>query len=1214
MHYRFRTVGLRIFLLTLLASACVLLFHTPVAAQQSSKTLDSIRVARQRSLDSAKTARQHTLDSAKASRDAALAIQKAAQKKRTDSLAAIRKYKESKKYQDSVTKSRQARVDAMKAIQQARIDSMKLARQHVTDSMTRARTAITTALKAAQKKRTDSLGAIRKYRESKRYSDSVAVVRKTRLDSLKLARKEINDSATAARKRVIDSATAARKLINDSTIAVRKKYMDSVKVVRKAKSDSLAVVKAAREKAAKQREKDRVKKMELAVNIKIQKKREAWSNEKMLKKSWSTPRKVVQNTFTRYNYYFNADRRMDDALLNMQRMKRESYDTLLALYPFDPDLDSMALKPDMDSIIQKASVGIQIHDPRTKWGDDLYLLLGQAFYYKGDYVNAATAFRYIVSLRELEKKNKEKNKPVSSRNRAQPSIVEADKKGALDFLKHQAVHNEALLWLAHTYTEANKIGEAESVLDLLIADPNFPESLKGRYALEKAYLDLEQHNYRSAAPNLFVASNDESLPSWLRIRAAFLTAQLYQEQGKYKEAAERYEKVVDLHPKIDMDFYARKNIAYSMMSAGGKQEDAVASLKAMLKDGKYLAYYEQVYYVLGRLEANGNNTAAAETYLRKGLNAGRTTRKQRALSFAALGDVYYTTGNYVQSKLSYDSAAILGGRENTDPIFVNAAKRSKSLDAVAAPSNTIHTQDSLLALAAMSEKDQRAAIRKYIRTLEQRMSDSIARAESGGPVTAALPDGAPGEGTTSWYFSNPTLVQQGYNEFKRKWGNRTLADNWRRAAAAGAGNFAGAVPIGTEPSAGAAQLDERGLPTEESLLAGIPKTTAEQEASKKLVRRAYVDLASAYVKQLEDYPRATKTLDDLDRRFAGHEYQAEALYLGYLTFLRQNQTAKAQSFANQLMQQYPATEWAALVRPASANEDGSGALASNASVAGFYDETYGLMQQRQFAEVLRRSRDGQRQYPDPRYTSRFQIMEAMALAGSGDYNRADTVIGAVLGSSPTDTLRIWAETVKTYINNNKPKDTTRPNVPYNTGVIDPGSIPEATNAVPANGTPIPATSPVPGTTVPAVADSSKNNAANGNIQPLPTPADAPKAFTYKPQDEHLFIFAFPKMEPRAMGVKAATGDFNTLKFSGQPLAVSAEMLSAQQGFVVVRGFSNAAKAKIYLNTFRGTSVLFREYKAGEYKLFSISAENYKKLIADRSIQPYLTYYKAHYPQ
>ncbi|RYG49273.1 MAG: tetratricopeptide repeat protein, partial [Chitinophagaceae bacterium] len=604
---------------------------------------DSIQKARKEFAEASRIARQKSVDSAREVRLRYADSLKSARKKVTDSLATIRKYKESKKYKDSLSRARAAKIDSARIVRAQFFDSVKAVRQQAIDSMNLARKRNTDSIRSIQKARADSLASIRNYRESKRYKDSVAFVRQSKLDSTRAARKAENEILVAERKRVLDSAASVRQAFNDSLKAERTKVADSIKLVRKARADSLTKMKENREKLTKSREKLSLEKKELAFQLKIKKKREVFSNEKMLKKKWSVPRKIIQNTYTRYNYYFNADRKMDEALDNMQRMRKENYDSLLALFPFDPDRDSTALAPDMDSIIQKASVGIQIHDPRTKWADDLYLLLGQAYYYKGNYDQATTAFKYIISLNQQRKAKELKEMAAKKKKSVKKdySIVEPDEDKFLDFLKHESANNEAILWLARTFTESHKEKDAESILDLISTDKNMPEELHGRLALERAYLNISQGRSDLATGQLSVVAAEKSLPEWLRLRASYLNGQLLYNQGKYNEAATQFQEAIDLHPKIEMDFYARRNLAYSLMEQGGNQETATASLRHMLNDGKYLPYHEQVYYVLGRLSANSGDYKDAVTYLKKSVEGAKTTRRQKAISFASLGNVYY---------------------------------------------------------------------------------------------------------------------------------------------------------------------------------------------------------------------------------------------------------------------------------------------------------------------------------------------------------------------------------------------------------------------------------------------------------------------------------------------------------------------------------------------------------------------------------------------
>lgn len=1152
------------------------------AAASRKHILDSSRAAQAKYLDSVKTARQVELDRMNAIR-----------KKRTDSLAAIRKYKESRRYRDSVEKAKERRLDSIQTVRKARTDSITAARKRVTDSTIAVRKAVTDSIKAIQKKRSDSLGKIRKYRESKRYADSVQVVRKLRADSIKDIREARADSLMAARKKITDSAAAARKARADSVTAARKVISDSLAAARKIKSDSLAQMKAKREKDSKLREKQKEDKAKLALEVKIKRKQEAYNNENMLKKRWAFPRSVMQNTTTRFNYYFNANQKMDEAIENMQRFRKENYESLIPLYPFNPDRDSSVLAPDMDSIIHKASLGIQIHDPRTKWGDDLYLLLGQASYYKGDYKNATDAFKYTVSLRDKKKKKKK-----SSNSRPKPkgpsSVVVEEKRGISGIIAHRSVHNEAILWLARVLTQQHKEGEAESVLDLVETDPNFSGSLAGRIALEKSFIRLSQQDYKGAITPLTQVTTDKKLPDWIRRRAAYINGQLQQRYGDYTASVESFKAVISMHPPVDMDFYSKKNLATSQMLAGGDQKDAIVMLKGILKDGKFSQYYEQVYFLLGQLSVNSGNQEEAITYLNKAITAPRSTEANKAQSYATLGDIYYGQRKYEYAKNSYDSAAAFMGDNPEGEQMQTALRRSVVLGNLTTPLRTIRHNDSLLRLSEMDEKEQRAVVRRYIKVLEDRRADSLFEAENAG-VNAAMKNtgNSSASGTrnnyANWYFSNGAQMQKGFNDFKQKWGSRPLADNWRRSNAGG-----GFVQNDLSNSGNEAGVDNSGIPTEESLLAAIPKTKAEKDTALLEIRTAYVAGANAYVKDLEDYPPAVDMLDTLDRRFPKHEFDAEALYLRYMIAVKQSKFDSAKLYKNQLQAEHPNSEWAKLVQP---TEDGNGAALALSVVAKHYDSTYSYMLNRYYDTSLARSKEGQHIYRQSPYQDRFQIIEATSQAMLENYNAADSVLNIFMTkhTDPNDSLKRWGDALLKYVSEKKAIVAKR--------IQDSLSRIDTAKRVPVipQGEPIAA----PGAAAPG-------EQGKPPVEPVVPASAAPVSYVFNGNEEHYAVFTFKAMEQRTKGVQAAIDDFSKFKFGSLQLQTEVQMLTPTSGVILVKKFANKNQALIYVNSLKKTKQIFREYQPGEYEVLMISSSNYIKLATDKNLEEYMRFYKSKY--
>ncbi|GAA4453534.1 hypothetical protein [Rurimicrobium arvi] len=1126
--------------------------------------LDSVRDARKEVTDALNARRKESLDSAIAARKLISDANKSRMQRRTDSLSSIRKYRESKHYKDSVTRQRNVKLDSIRSFRQHIIDSAKDSRKKILDSSVAARKKITDSARAIIKHKSDSLAVIRKYRESKRYRDSVQVTRQSRLDSIKAVRKIYSDNILSQRKKMLDSMTKARKERLDSVAKVRKFKADSLKVIRDARADSLAKKKEAREKQLKADQKKKEDKMKLAFELKIKKKHEAWSNEKMLKKKWSLLRRTFQNMFTRYNYYYNAHRKMEEARQNMLRRKKDDFEKTIPLFPFDPNKDSTVFASDMDTIIRKASIGIQIHDPRTKWADDLYLLMGQAYYYKGNYDMAEKVFKYVIGMKNTNIYKNMKKKPKTVKSDGSP--LEKERKGILKFLKHKPVHNDAVLWLTRTYTDSKRISEAEAILDLLDASTTLSEKMKGKIALERANLFIQQGATRAASEQLSKVAKSKAIDNITRQRASFLNGQLQMDMGIYDSAANSFKTNIALHPAIDMDFYARKYMAASVASGGGDQTKSMIALKRLLKDGKYAPYYEQVYFILGRLAANSGNDAEAISSFTKSLQQPKTTKKQKAITFAAIGNIQYRNGQYAQAQRSYDSASYFSKGAENDPDVVLAIRRAKSLDKIKDPSIQLHAQDSLLKLSAMSEKEQKAAIRRYLKYLEKQKADSANMAANAGAESSLAASGAAGSGSSGWYFASPVAVQQGYNDFKRKWGSRPLADNWRRGSAlTGISSGSG--------SSDTTDVEEETSPelTEAALFAAIPRKESELANVRKKIILSYLTLADAYVNDVEEYKEALNTLDTLDARYPNHEYPDQVLSLRYKAQLRLNNLEQAEKYRSELMEKYAASEYAKAL--GNSVNDTTDTKAVQSDVATFYEETYDAVMNRDYTSVITRSAKAQRNFGDPVYTRKFRILEALAYAGAQQYTVADSLITKYIKEYPADSLRPWADAIVKNIKEQRAADTT--------GDSAKVVIPKA------------------------LADSALAAAAKPVVPVIPD------TYTYKPKMKHYCIFLFGKPDAKTAGFRSGISDYSRMK-EGKVLDATQQMLNADECMVVCKEFDNAKSALAFMNMAKKEPLLFREIPAGSYKSFVISQENFLKLVADKSAAAYLKFYGSKY--
>ena len=73
---------------------------------------------------------------------------------------------------------------------------------------------------------------------------------------------------------------------------------------------------------------------------------------------------------------------------------KDNYAKLLPFYSYSLD-NTASQKTELDSVIYKATAGILLHDLRSDWVDNFYLLIGEAYYLRKDYDSASMTFQFI---------------------------------------------------------------------------------------------------------------------------------------------------------------------------------------------------------------------------------------------------------------------------------------------------------------------------------------------------------------------------------------------------------------------------------------------------------------------------------------------------------------------------------------------------------------------------------------------------------------------------------------------------------------------------------------------------------------------------------------------------------------------------------------------------------------------------------------------------
>ena len=154
------------------------------------------------------------------------------------------------------------------------------------------------------------------------------------------------------------------------------------------------------------------------------------------KKSWIN--RQYHNTTAKYNGYFNGNESIKSGLKKIHKNHTDDYTEILVVFPEGDLKKNQTAKSQMDKAIRKGSVVIQKHSMKIKgkeycrWIDDNYLMLGKAYFYKGDFDEATKTFNFIKS----------------------------------EYNKNE-IRFEAALWLVRAYIQKKDFTSAESELDEL---------------------------------------------------------------------------------------------------------------------------------------------------------------------------------------------------------------------------------------------------------------------------------------------------------------------------------------------------------------------------------------------------------------------------------------------------------------------------------------------------------------------------------------------------------------------------------------------------------------------------------------------------------------------------------------------------------------------------------------------------------------------------
>ena len=616
----------------------------------------------------------------------------------------------------------------------------------------------------------------------------------------------------------------------------------------------------------------------------------------------------------RYNTYYNGKVAYDEGMYTKEKGHKDNYTELLPVFLVGNESSRTTGSGNFETTITKCQKAIQQHSisrrPKVE-GDKkstpkmkaylaqkefnpflrhAWMLMGEAQFQKGDFLEAASTFSYITR-----------------HYATQPLIV-----------------NEARAYLIRCYTELEWYYDAEDVVSRMKRD-TISSRVRKLADFSEANLLLRQERYDEALPYLKKAVKHAS-SNLQEARLHFLIGQILQHQGKNAEAFKAYQSCVSKNPPYELAFNARIRQT-EVMSGGSEVKKMVRRLKNMASEDKNKEYLDQIYYAMGNIYLAQRDTANAISAYEKGREKSTRNGIEKGILVLRLAEIYWEQGRYDLAQACYAEA--IGSLHKEHDKYEEVKHRSAVLDALVPFTSAIHLQDSLLYLSTASEKERNEAIDRVIEELKRKekaeralAADSAANArmQENGQVPSKQERPKQQTGADkSWYFYNTTAVTQGKQTFKRNWGNRKLEDHWRRSNRTviafeddnsnedgEASDSIATDSLATDSIAEDKELSEIEDPHNRAYyLAQIPFTDEQKEAAHAIIQESLYEAAIIEKDRLEDFPLAERTFTRLYSDYPEFEKMEEVYYQLFLLYSRWGRTDRAEEFRSLLATYYP---------------------------------------------------------------------------------------------------------------------------------------------------------------------------------------------------------------------------------------------------------------------------------------------------------------------
>ena len=859
----------------------------------------------------------------------------------------------------------------------------------------------------------------------------------------------------------------------------------------------------------------------------------------------------------------------------METSCKDDYTRLLPVYKVATKEESMALYPQLDRAIEKSIKGIKKHSifingqEHVPYISKCYMLTAYATFYKHDLANAASTCQTLV---------------------AQYSGT--------------AIADESTILQARCATMDKRYQDAENSLDELmtaLGKGNFSPKQKLNLYLAMAECTLPQEKYKKGVQFLKLAL-EENPSRQQKARIYYILGQIYQELDKRPTASKYYEKVLKCGPSYEMEFNARLNIASCADLQHTDREKLERLLDRMLKDRKNEDFLDQIYYAKGEMYMGMRDIKKACEAFKTSTAVSKTNPAQKARSALRLGGILYDKiQDYDHAQIYYDTA--MGIIKPDYPHYANHKSRYDLLTSLVSYTRVIDRNDSLIAVANMSESERMTLINDKIAALKKAEEEAKER-----ELLEQFASDAKSQQNTlqgDWYFYNSNTVQKGKETFRQRWGMRSLEDYWflskkgmlgMNMLAQGNDNTEDEGDEKTESDGtDDTKTDEKdskasGNPNDPHNVAfylkDLPKSPEEQDSMQAQTAVCLLNAGYIYYDGIHNIPKALECYLRMANDYTTNSEIVQTFFMLYKIYDKQGNTPNSNYYRDMVLMGFPDSDFSNLILDEDYYKE---ILRRSKLIREDYDEVYALYRKHRYDDVLNSVATAKELYTNDPMLGKFRYWEALAYARTDRKDRAVATLQGIIADYPrTDSIVPLAQAQLDFLTGDGSKYVT--NSGSDETINDPAS-----------------TEPTP----PSLTSSDGQRSEMRRTAPNELSPEA-KLFRYKADMAHQVIILVKEKKIRATQLQTKVGSFIMNYYANSGYKTSPLMFTDSTQMVTISTFNNANEAKDFATHLQRPEGPLTDYSPEDYQVFAISKQNYTTLYNRKRVDAYRQFYDRYY--